>query len=52
MLYEMLFNPADGNVLCTAMNIVERGLIAYPFDQSDDTFLLLQSYFKVKESYS
>lgn len=24
MLYEMLFDPADGSVFCTAMNIVER----------------------------
>lgn len=34
MLYEMLFNPPGRNVLRTAMNIVESGLIAYPFDMN------------------
>jgi len=31
MLYEILFNPTAGNVLCTAVDIVERGLIAFSF---------------------
>lgn len=49
MLYAMLFNPADGNVLCVARNIVERGLIAYPFDMNQMIISYIsRAYFKVR----